>query len=674
MTAGVLPPDDPYGDRAHMAAERERKRQRGRQVLQAPDEWTPVAGVPPPEGAAGGDAGSGGGPAGDPDDKPRIYRVLKIPRIDGDGLLIYVPVDLETGVKDPCPVVPLGVQGGVFWFLDPHGQLIPLPSAQFGQKTLQGLFSPQADWLNRAFPQIGNNKGWKGFQAQFASEALMTAASRKGVFDAREKVRGLGCWRGEDGELIQHLGNVVLVGGKEKRPGEIGAHVYPGRPAVPAPMKAGREAAEAVFEDFRSWRFLRGDLDARLLLGWIGCAVLGAALDWRPMIFLTGDAGTGKSTLQERLKKMLPGRLASTVDATPAALRQIINQDAMAVSFDEIEADMLSDQAQMVMKLARVAASGGTVFRGGKDHQSAEFQLRGCFAFSAIVAPSMRQQDMQRLTFLRLAALPKDQKLVTFTDAAMREIGCKLVGRMTDGWGRWRDTLSAYEEGLMRVGHNQRGAKQFGTLLAAADLMLFDDAPIADVVDELVRGLERENLYEYEQSEPTWLKAWRHILSAQPEVWRQQHFPTVGEVLREYFEPERAKEGQRKTNERLSRVGLSVVRSRAKANRAGHAWLAISPDHPQVAAMFANSDLRKHGGEGAWTGALRGAPKWDPKVQDGVWYVEKVPALGRARCTLYRLDASLDLQGVKTPIFDREIVEQEFDDGGDEGPGVEGAA
>jgi hypothetical protein len=647
----ALPPDDPFGDRAHLEEQRKKRRQQGRDsILGGAAEWRPEG---PPPGPPPGDDDAGDG-SGDPGDKPRVYRLLKIPRINGAGRVEYTVVDLP----DDCPVIPLGKQDKVFWFLDPHGQLIPLTSSEFGQKTLQGLFAGEksSHWLNCAFPQINKNERWVGFAAQYATQALMDACAKKGPFEVRDKVRGLGCWRGEDGELIQHLGNKIIVDGEEHRPGEIGGYVYPGRPAVPAPLaEGGQEAAIAVYDDFRSWNWARPDLDPRLLLGWLGCMILGAALDWRPMVFFTGDAGTGKSTLQERLKKMTPGRMESTVDATPAALRQIINQDAKGISFDEIEADMLNDQAQLVMKLARVAASGGTVFRGGKDHQSAEFQLRGCFAFSAIMPPSMRAQDMQRLTFLRLFSLKPGQKLRKLTDKHLKETGRKLVGRIVAGWERWNETLEAYEAGLVRIGHNQRGARQFGSLLAAADLLMHDSVPEPEVVDGLVRGLERESLYEYENAEPTWLKTFRRIMQAQPEVWRSSGFPTVGEVVREFLNaPRDCADGDTirgKRQDQLNRVGLAIVRTRKDQRY----WLAVPPTHPQLTAMFANTDLRAHGGEGVWTGVLRGADKWDPATQTGVWFAEKVAHLERQKCTLIRLDATVELQGVKTPIFDRSL-------------------
>lgn len=644
----VLPPDDPHGDRAWL----EERRRRGRgAILEDADDWTPVLRPDEPPASDPDDdepPPAGGRGRGKPPPGPKVHDVLKIPRIDASGHTVWVP----NTCPDDMPVTPLGVQGGIFWFLNPHGELIPMEAGKFGQSHIMGLFAPEIAYLNRTWPQFNAQGGWRGFQAQYAAAALMEACARKGVFDARDRVRGLGCWKGANGELIQHLGDVVLVGDREHKPGEIDGYVYPGRPRVPRPTPGGRAQVEGVYQLLQTWKWARGELDARLLLGFIGCSILGAALAWRPMTFITGDAGYGKSELMTRIKAMLPGRLVSTVDASPAALRQIINQDAVGVLFDEIEADALTDQAQQVLKLARVAASGGTTYRGGKDHSAAEFTLRGCFGFSAIVPPSMRNQDMQRLAFLRLVKKPTG-RLDDLTPAAAQELGCAMAGRIAAGWSRWDRTLAAYREALIGYGHDQRSSAQFGALLAAADLMLHDAEPDSDSLDIWARQLKRDTLFEYESNTPAWLTAWRTILQAQPEVWRADGFPTVAEIVRKYViakhgdpkdrsvqpNPERELNLQAK----LNRAGLAVVGQR----RSTRLFLAIPPKHQAIAQIFAGSDFQARGGEGAWTIALRNAPKLEPDGT-GVYRIEKVPRLERQRCTLYALDAVFDGE----PIFE----------------------
>lgn len=643
---------DPYGDKAWLDQQKRDRLNKGRDALLGAGDFDDFGGGGSGDDDAGDDDDDAGG-GGDGDDAPaRKYRGLRFQRLSAEGDIFYTTLG---PVDDDCPVTPLGRDGKIFFFLTQKGQLVSYEDGKFGQAHLEALFADDLWWLMRMFPAFNQGGTLTGFKANFARMSLFAACARREVFDAREKVRGLGCWRGPDGELVQHLGSEVRVAGrKPSPPGMIDEFVYPGRPKVPEPiMDGGKASAEAMLADFQSFNWSRGSLDARLLLGWIGCAVLGAALDWRPAIFMTGDAGTGKSTLQDRIKRLLPRRLVSTVDASPAALRQIVNQDAMAVAFDEIEADMNNDQAVNVMKLARVAASGGEVHRGGKDHSASDFTLRGCFAFSAIVPPSMRPQDMQRMTFLRLQPLKKGNVLADFTDGALREHGQRLVGRMVAGWPRWKATLRAYELALQstELGHNQRGAKQFGTLLAAADLMLFDEVPSEAVAQNLARGLARSELYEYETSDPTWLLIFRHVMGAQPQVWQSSGSPTVAEVVRDWLNAHSLPDEQVRLQKKLNRAGLALVKARN-----GHVFLAIPPRGQQMQAMFKESDFKQAGGDGAWTSALRNAPNYDPKARngagDGVVRADKVPRLGGVKCTQIWLGATFEVAGVTAPVFD----------------------
>ncbi len=250
--------------------------------------------------------------------------------------------------------------------------------------------------------------------------------------------------------------------------------------------------------------------------------------------------------------------------------------------------------------------------------------------------------------------------MAEFTDARLKEMGQLIAGRIAEGWPRWAETLRAYEDGMQRIQHNQRGAKQFGTLLAAADLLMHDTVPEAGVVDDLVKGLERNELYEYENSDPTWLKTHRHILSAQPDPWKHKGGGSVAEVIRDFMNAV-SEDDRKKEQRKLNLAGLAITRDRKR----GHFWLAVPSTHQQLSAMFRHTDLQANGGDGLWTTSLRGAPKYDPerdvggafhdpKVCPGIYRVENVPQLDGAKCTHIRLSATVMLAGVETPIFVRD--------------------
>lgn len=642
---------DPAGDKAWMEA----RRQRGRGAIFGAssfedEDFGGGTGTEDEAGGEGGDDEGGGGSEGE--DGPRFDHV-RIPRLFGTTIR-YVPI----GMPEDAPITCLGKNGQTYFYLTPLGELISLADAEHGQAHITGAWAPKIGDLHRAFPQFDQQRRFKGFQAQYARDAMMTACALKGIFDAHEKVRGLGCWQDDEGHLVQHLGDRVLVSGKEHKPGELGGYVYPGRPPIPAPKAGGKADCLAVYQRMQMWNFARGEVDARLLLGQILAGVLGAAIEWRPMAFLTGDAGTGKSTLQKLVRDLLSKRMISTVDASEAALRALLGQDALAVSFDEIEADAQNEKAQAVMKLARTSASGDDAYRSGSDQVARGFTLRGSFLFSAIIPPSMRQQDMQRFAFLRLQTLPKGAKLPPLSKTELRDLGAGLVGRITEGWDRWDATLAAFFQGLQARGHEHRGAMQFGTMLAAAHIALEDGAPGEAEVDRWCDQLARDRLFEYENSEPAWLQAWRIIMTAHPEAWRGEGSPTVAEMVRRYLVASQATSGEEeraKAHDKLTRAGLAIVRQRGS----GRIFLAVPPRHQGIAAIFKGTDFEKKGGEGAWNIPLRGAPRLEG--DKGVLHVEKVPRLERQKCALFWLDGQAQVAGEWVRIFVRENREDEID-------------
>jgi ABC-type lipoprotein export system ATPase subunit len=72
---------------------------------------------------------------------------------------------------------------------------------------------------------------------------------------------------------------------------------------------------------------------------WIAAALLGGALRIRPHGWIVGPSGAGKTTLQNFLQELMGDWGVFTEDATEAGVRQLLDQDTLAVMFDEIEAE-----------------------------------------------------------------------------------------------------------------------------------------------------------------------------------------------------------------------------------------------------------------------------------------------------------------------------------------------
>jgi len=162
--------------------------------------------------------------------------------------------------------------------------------------------------------------------------------------------------------------------------------------------------AQRILDDLQTWHWARPFLDPVLMLGWIATALMGGALRAQPIIFTTGGAGVGKSTLHELIKHTLNGAVMSTVDTSAAGIYQQIKQDSLPIMVDELESKAGGTRAQSVIELARVAYTGGEIFRGGQDHEGTSFTMRSSFFFSAINPPPMQTQDKTRMAVMKMGA------------------------------------------------------------------------------------------------------------------------------------------------------------------------------------------------------------------------------------------------------------------------------
>ncbi|MBF0169386.1 MAG: hypothetical protein HQL45_17400, partial [Alphaproteobacteria bacterium] len=518
--------------------------------------------------------------------------------------------DAEDGksarLPSDSPVTPLGRSGDVFFYLDEIGQLAELKAEKHGRLSIQGLFGRKISWLHatwQRFDKDGNPIGWR---PELAAEALMQAASAEGVWNPEEKVRGTGAWLGEDGGLIFHCGDIVWFGpkpgsredGRLERPGRIAGRIYPASPSCARPSAGPVDGSPAqdLLNLLGNWNWRRGDLDARLLLGWIGAAIVGGALDWRPALWISGDRATGKSTLHKVIHGVL-GSVISITNSSEAGIRQRLGMSSLPVAVDELEAEADNRRSTDVVKLARLASSGAMVLRGGSDHKGVEFTARSCFLFSSILTPPLPPQDRSRLAFLELDTLSGTSPPL-LDPKQLARIGADLRRLIADRWPLFATRLEAFRMALAQHGgHAGRGADQFGTLLACADILLHENEPTTDELLEMATALGAAQLAEVGETEADHTKCIAHLLSAQLDVYHKNHRHTVARWVSWAFG------GDTEAPSILPSFGLAVI------ERDGLRWLAVSNSHQGVAKIFEGTHWAgKANTTGVWVQALDRVP------------------------------------------------------------------
>ncbi len=445
--------------------------------------------------------------------------------------------------SEPCPVTPLGHDDGVYHFLTPDGEYRALAARALDGNGVRSLFGKRIDWLWDRWPKFGREGAGKvGWQLPAAVEFLMRECHKLGLFTPGKSIRGPGVRRdfGADGapRLVVHAGAEVLIeGGWQPAGGKIGAFIYPlgHRETRPDPRGAPPGEVAELLDFIGSWAWRAPAHAPRLLLGWIGCAVVAGALRWRPHLQLTGGAGTGKTTL-ELLVRGLLGSTALPVSApTEAGIRQMLGGAARAVIIDEIETDNM-ERARRVVELARLASTDdqAPVSRGSAGGKAAQWPIRACFLFSSILHVKFRPQDLTRICVLELDRLAMGERADGESPSAwaqaraqtLAKLGPGLRRRMIDGFDRLQANIAAYEHAILAMGERARVADQLGTMLAAAATLLSDAPATAEEAAGLVKDFAIPDLIGHEDEEDH-MAFLAHLLSSRVPV----HFESGGQRL-----------------------------------------------------------------------------------------------------------------------------------------------
>lgn len=503
-----------------------------------------------------------------------------------------------------CPVVALGVHGETFFYLDWLGQLQAVTNHT--KDRMRAIFGGRSDVLQDWFPQFNKAGKVSGWTQEGVATHMVMACTEKGVWNAFEKVRGLGAWPDDEGGVILHCGDAVLHKGVWRGCGEIEGYVYPSAVRVPRPIEefTGADPATTLLNTLQSWNWMRDDIDAYLLLGWICGAIFGGALDWRPLTWITGDRGTGKSSLQKIIRHVMGGEgaILQSTDATEASVRQFLMQSTVPVALDEVEAEADNRKVQSVIKLARQAASGGVILRGGADHKGQEFKARSAFLFSSILVPPLLDQDISRISLLELLPLERGTTPPDPDPRKWNKIGRQLRTRVIDGWDRLNDTMALYRQALSAAGHDARGCDQFGTLLALADLALNDGLPSSDRCDLWAEKLSAAAISEQTEEASDWQRCLNYLMGQTVDTWRSGERRSVGRWV--MIACGMAEDDEiNNANRALSSIGVRVY------GRRENAQIAIANAHPGLSAMFEGTQWHASAGQrGVWAQATKRIP------------------------------------------------------------------
>jgi putative DNA primase/helicase len=367
-----------------------------------------------------------------------------------------------------------------------------------------------------------------------AASSLFAEQARVGIFSP-DRIRGRGAWW-DAGRSVLHLGDRLLIDGTQhpitKAPSSRFHYQRLASIDLPEHLQPLNDELGMELIDIASRFHWEVPASGLLLAGWIALAPICGALQWRPHIWLTASAGSGKSAILDRLIGPLIESLALFPEGntTEAFIRQQLRSDAVPVVFDEAESNEKADRQriQNILSLARVSSSSGrgVIGKGGADGTAQSFTIRSMFLLCSISTALKQGADQSRFAQLTLrnpSFMPKPERLAHWsaldadiTRVCTVELGQRMMLRMVRQIPIIRDSVAVFRRAAAERFDSQRQGDQYGTLLAGA-WSLMNSRPAT--IEDAYYLIDANNWDAYkEQSEADEERCLQHILQHQIRV------------------------------------------------------------------------------------------------------------------------------------------------------------
>lgn len=317
--------------------------------------------------------------------------------------------------------------------------------------------------------QWGGGETSDNKMALYAWNALNIEAMRRGVFNMRESVRGSGCWI-DAGRVILHCGDMLYCDGKKKDMNTFlsGGYTYVASHKLFSPTNKPLSSKEAVqLRELCESVTWENKLSGSLLAGWLVIAPICGALAWRPHIWITGEAESGKSTVMDKIVKPALGKIHLRMDgkSTEAGIRDKMSWSARPLVIDEAEPGKNMDS---IVELVRGASDGKETNKYQTDFKA---QFITCFA--SIAPPVHKAADISRISFftikknLRSTAQAEYHELLARIDSVITpDFSTRLLDRTLQNMHALLENIKVFKVAARTVLKAARASDQIAPMLA----------------------------------------------------------------------------------------------------------------------------------------------------------------------------------------------------------------
>lgn len=326
-----------------------------------------------------------------------------------------------------------------------------------------------------------------------ARNHLIQKSTKVGIFDG-DLTREFGFWE-DDGRFVFNDGRNLSVNGKQiNRTVLDSRYIY-----VNSKLNTGNELAQPlsvleakeIIEIAACFNWVKPQ-SQYLFLGWIAQARISGAMPIRPMIWLTGQKGSGKTTIMSHFAIPLMGHKNGVFQpqggSTEAGIRRNIGLNSRPIISDEFEneGESSAKRNEQIIQLLRQAfsANGGSIVMASNNSSGTVVYKTNFCALVASINNSLKTAaDKSRFTVIDLASDKKAPEVwgaveKRIAENITEEVGEKLFARAIQ---QAPNILKSYKilKPILASKVTQRFGDQTGMLLAAYH-SLVSDRPITE--------------------------------------------------------------------------------------------------------------------------------------------------------------------------------------------------
>lgn len=416
--------------------------------------------------------------------------------VEGDAVDVPEATTAENDDPDQDPARkyrPLGYDNGEYFIMtDEEYQIRSYNSnALMSERGLLAIHGDREFWAAQQYSS-GKRIDWIG-----AGLNVMNECRAMHIYDTG-RLRGRGVWmdKNKDGteRAMLHTGRNLFISRPDQELKETSfvrvksPWIYTKRKEIIHDANynicASDEEGRLIREMCQQVRW-SSDLYGDLLAGWIATAIVCGGMDWRPHVWVTGNHGTGKSTIIDKIVKPCMGRVAlyPKGSTTEAGIRSALQSDAIPVAFDESETEeSAKERLLQILALMRQASSegNGAIFKGSANHVAHEFNIRSAFMLVSIGVNMKQGADLSRIAVLSLRAQTsfassekkmleeRWNRLLDINSMLPLDLPQKLIARQTRNLFNLRHNIVIFKKVISDIMGSPRLGDQLGTLLAGS--------------------------------------------------------------------------------------------------------------------------------------------------------------------------------------------------------------